>query len=73
MRHHDAKHDAVVVDLHGLMTMMSKIKHSDLQGLIALVRDYLRGQDDIEADTMCTLRYLVSCQTVVGIKQTCIY
>ena len=25
------------------------------QGLIALVRDYLRGQDDIEADTMCTL------------------
>ena len=53
--YHDAKHDAVVVDLHGLMTM---IKHSDLQGLIALVRDYLRGQDDIEADTMCTLRYI---------------
>ena len=26
-----------------------------LQGLIALVRDYLRGQDDVEADTMCTL------------------
>ena len=25
------------------------------QGLIALVRDYLRGQDDVEADTMCTL------------------
>ena len=26
-----------------------------VQGLIALVRDYLRGQDDVEADTMCTL------------------
>ena len=25
------------------------------QGLIALVRDFLRGQDDVEADTMCTL------------------
>merc|ERR1711962_1888845 len=31
------------------------IPGSDYQGLIALVRDYLRGQDDIEADTMCTL------------------
>lgn len=28
---------------------------NDMQGLIALVRDYLRGQDDVEADTMCTL------------------
>ena len=26
-----------------------------LQGLIALVRDYLRGLEDVEADTMCTL------------------
>merc|ERR1712110_968591 len=31
------------------------IPGSDYQGLIALVRDYLRGQDDVEADTMCTL------------------
>jgi len=31
------------------------IPGSDYQGLISLVRDYLRGQDDIEADTMCTL------------------
>jgi hypothetical protein len=30
--------------------------HLPLQGLIALVREYLRGQDDVEADTMCTLR-----------------
>ena len=30
-------------------------KRLPFQGLIALVRDYLRGQDDIEADTMCTL------------------
>merc|ERR1719336_532870 len=28
---------------------------TDYQGLIALVRDFLRGQDDVEADTMCTL------------------
>ena len=26
-----------------------------LQGLITLVRDYLKGLDDVEADTMCTL------------------
>lgn len=31
------------------------IPGSDYQGLIALVREYLRGQDDVEADTMCTL------------------
>jgi len=31
------------------------IPGSDYQGLISLVREYLRGQDDIEADTMCTL------------------
>ena len=30
-------------------------KYFIYQGLIALVRDYLRGQDDVEADTMCTL------------------
>jgi hypothetical protein len=27
-----------------------------LQGLLALVKDHVRGQDDVEADTMCTLR-----------------
>ena len=26
-----------------------------MQGLITLVRDYLKGLDDVEADTMCTL------------------
>ena len=31
------------------------MKYFMYQGLIALVRDYLRGQDDVEADTMCTL------------------
>jgi len=35
--------------------ILNGIPGSDYQGLIALVRDYLRGQDDIEADTMCTL------------------
>jgi len=28
---------------------------TEYRGLMALVREYLRGQDDIEADTMCTL------------------
>ena len=27
-----------------------------LQGLLALVREYMRGLDDVEADTSCTLR-----------------
>jgi len=35
--------------------ILNGIPGTDYQGLIALVRDYLRGQDDIEADTMCTL------------------
>jgi len=35
--------------------ILNGIPGSNYQGLIALVRDYLRGQDDIEADTMCTL------------------
>lgn len=35
--------------------ILNGIPGSDYQGLISLVRDYLRGQDDIEADTMCTL------------------
>jgi len=35
--------------------ILNGIPGSHYQGLIALVRDYLRGQDDIEADTMCTL------------------
>jgi len=35
--------------------ILNGIPGSDYQGLIALVRDYLRGQDDVEADTMCTL------------------
>jgi hypothetical protein len=33
------------------------LQYSVVQGLIALVREYLKGQDDVEADTMCTLRY----------------
>ena len=36
------------------LSRATPLKHV-FQGLIALVRDYLRGQDDIEADTMCTL------------------
>ncbi len=36
-----------------------------LQGLIALVREYLRGQDDVEADTMCTLR---NCTKLVSLN-----
>lgn len=35
--------------------ILNGIPGTDYQGLIALVRDYLRGQDDVEADTMCTL------------------
>lgn len=35
--------------------ILNGVPGTDYQGLIALVRDYLRGQDDIEADTMCTL------------------
>jgi len=35
--------------------ILNGIPGSDYQGLLGLVRDYLRGQDDIEADTMCTL------------------
>ena len=27
-----------------------------MQGLLALVKEHVRGQDDVEADTMCTLR-----------------
>jgi len=35
--------------------ILNGIPGTDYQGLIALVRDFLRGQDDVEADTMCTL------------------
>lgn len=35
--------------------ILNGIPGTDYKGLIALVRDYLRGQDDIEVDTMCSL------------------
>jgi len=35
--------------------ILNGIPNSDYQGLLDLVREYLRGQDDVEADTGCTL------------------
>jgi len=47
--------DDPVIEELSIDEILNGIPGSDYQGLLSLVREYLRGQDDVEADTSCTL------------------
>jgi len=44
-----------VIEELSIDEILNGIPGTEYQGLLALVREYLRGQDDVEADTSCTL------------------